>query len=340
MKQNVIKIKLGASTNGGTGDASFIIPVFQIGLGTQVSVDDILALPDNGIYTLGNATDDEKVGIGVVTKIVDDDNIEYQDTGTSPFPSGGLNKGYTYYLDVIDGGYTSTQPSDYIQPVFVAIETDEILINIEPMFVYGLFDFTKSIIAHYADCDALVADQIQQVSDAIYYVTNPTIGTITDSNITSGYVYYEYLGTTAGDMTDYKIIAAQQGIALPTPHPDPIIDISIAISDETSDLTDNGGVAVYTGLIRRNLNNISEVIVGLSTAGTGNALVFDVHINGVTMFSVLPSIDDGSISTLGASTPAILSITSASKGDKMEAFIVTPGGTIPGTGAKIYILAT
>lgn len=54
---------------------------------------------------------------------------------------------------------------------------------------------------HYADIATLLADQGGQSSGSLQYVADASA----DPNITSGYAYYEYLGTTVGDLTDYTL---------------------------------------------------------------------------------------------------------------------------------------
>jgi len=326
----------GAFGQGG-GSASFAIPVNQVGLGLIVSVDDMIALPDNGIYTLANATDDSAVAVGIVTKVIDDDNIEYQDTGVAYYGTGGLIKGYTYYLDTINGGITHIRPTNFVQSVIVAIETDRVLININPMFEFEIVTgMDASILNHYADCDACVADQINQLIGGIYYITDPTTGTITDPNISTGYAYYEYLGTVAGDMTDYRIIGTQQST-----NPVQNFNYGYALSDEDSDLEESAVIAAVTDYASFSAN-ITEIMISVNIPSDGEDLEFDLHINGTTIFDTIPTIDQLENTTLSAFVSQVITGGSVNivKGDKIEIFITNVGTTVKGAGAKAKLIGT
>lgn len=127
--------------------------------------------------------------------------------------------------------------------------------------------------------------------------------------------------------------------------PVPIIpynDISFAISDETTDLTDNGGLPVYTGIITRDIT-FTEIIASQTTpSDIGDYTFYDIHINGNSIFSggTYLVMDGGQYSSIGSSLPYTLGQTSASKGDLIEIYILYVAATTPGTGAKIYILGT
>jgi len=137
IETNKILIDVGnmyvLDSDGSTGSAEIIIAVSQVGLGVLVSLDQSIALVGSS-YVLANATDETKVSIGIVTKIVDDDNIEYKDTGTYE-TEGTYVKGSSYYSGIVDGEATDTEPDNFKQSIFRAIETNKILINIENMFV-------------------------------------------------------------------------------------------------------------------------------------------------------------------------------------------------------------
>lgn len=117
------------------GSAEIVIAVGQVGIGLLTSLDDAIAI-NGSSYVLANATDNTKVAVGIVTKIIDDDNIEYKDTGTYD-TAGTYSQGNTYYLNTIDGESTNTEPTNYKQSLFVAIEANKVLLNISPMYVIG-----------------------------------------------------------------------------------------------------------------------------------------------------------------------------------------------------------
>jgi len=112
-------------------------------------------------------------------------------------------------------------------------------------------------------------------------------------------------------------------------------DTSIAVSDETTNLTASTVTPLATFHAARN-NNIEEVLLGVSTAPTGSTLVGDVHINGVSIFSTKPTIDVNEKTSVSAATQPVLSTTSYSKGDIIELFCDQVGSTTTGTGLKFY----
>lgn len=75
----------------------------------------------------------------------------------------------------------------------------------------------------------------------------------------------------------------------------------------------------------------------LGTAPVGAAFMVDVHMNGVTMFSTLISIDDGSETSVGSATPAVLSVTAVPDDAKFEVFVTQIGSTIAGASLKVAI---
>lgn len=64
---------------------------------------------------------------------------------------------------------------------------------------------SKSIAKKYTDFNQLTSDNQNQKIDLIYFVSNAS----GHSLVQSGYAYFEYLGTTNGDETDYRLISKQ-----------------------------------------------------------------------------------------------------------------------------------
>lgn len=79
-----------------------------------------------------------------------------------------------------------------------------------------------------------------------------------------------------------------------------------------------------------------EVWVGLNTAQTsGSIFRVDVHKNGVSIFSTLITVDNGEETSLTATTPPVMSVSSVAKGDKITVHTDQVGdGTA--IGGKIY----
>lgn len=57
----------------------------------------------------------------------------------------------------------------------------------------------------YADIAALTADQGNQTNTALQHVADASA----DPNVTSGYAYYEYLGTTTPSIADYRLVSQE-----------------------------------------------------------------------------------------------------------------------------------
>lgn len=58
----------------------------------------------------------------------------------------------------------------------------------------------------YGTVALMIAGQGDQTNKGLQFVTNAS----GDSTITSGYAYYEYLGTANGDLTDYRVVTKQE----------------------------------------------------------------------------------------------------------------------------------
>ena len=112
------------------------------------------------------------------------------------------------------------------------------------------------------------------------------------------------------------------------------MDLSCAISDETTQITTGAGkLTIYAPYAF----TITEVQASLSTVGTTSS-EFDVNINGTSIFSTRPTIDANENSTGTAATPSVLSTTSVAKYDRITYDIDTAGSGA--RGAKIYIVGT
>lgn len=75
----------------------------------------------------------------------------------------------------------------------------------------------------------------------------------------------------------------------------------------------------------------------LTTAPEGSAMIIDVHMNGVSMFSTPISIDDGSRTSVGSAVPAVLAITAVPDDAEFTVFVTQIGATVAGTGLKVAV---
>ncbi len=71
----------------------------------------------------------------------------------------------------------------------------------------SLIGVVGGVANRHLDIAALITDQPNQTNREIHYVDDAS----GDYKLTSGYGYYEYLGTTNGDMTDYVLISSGSG---------------------------------------------------------------------------------------------------------------------------------
>ncbi len=66
----------------------------------------------------------------------------------------------------------------------------------------------QGVAGHYADIATMIADQANQDTNGIYFVTDAS----QDPSVISGFAYYEYLGTLAGDLTDYRKLSEEESM--------------------------------------------------------------------------------------------------------------------------------
>jgi hypothetical protein len=77
-----------------------------------------------------------------------------------------------------------------------------------PPTVIGETGGTGSVENRYNNITDMIAGQGGQTNKAFQYVADAS----TDSTVDSGWAYYEYLGTTVGDLTDYRKLSEQESI--------------------------------------------------------------------------------------------------------------------------------
>jgi len=110
-----------------------------------------------------------------------------------------------------------------------------------------------------------------------------------------------------------------------------------AISDEDSDLTI--GTAKLTFRMPHGMT-LTGVRANVKTAPTGANLIIDIQQNGTTIFSTLLSIDAGSKTSVGATTPAVISTATLTDDSEMTIQITQVGSTVAGSGLKILLQGT
>ena len=79
------------------------------------------------------------------------------------------------------------------------------------------------------------------------------------------------------------------------------------------------------------------VRASLGTAPVGADFIVDIHMNGVTMFTTPIHIDNGSETSVGSATPAVLAVTYIPDDAKYEVFVLQIGTIVSGAGLKVAI---
>jgi len=86
---------------------------------------------------------------------------------------------------------------------------------------------------------------------------------------------------------------------------------------------------------------LTDLFIAVATAPTGASLIVDLHKNGVSIFTTLVSIDAGTLTSITAVTPYVLTGTiTFVKGDLLTAIVTQRGATIKGAGLKGYLNIT
>jgi hypothetical protein len=109
----------------------------------------------------------------------------------------------------------------------------------------------------------------------------------------------------------------------------------MAISDETTPIvigTDKLKFRMPYGFV------LSSVKASLSTTSSSGDPTFDIKKNGVSIFSVLLSIDSGDTTSVGAAVPYVLSTSTFADDDEIT-IDITVAGT-GATGVKVYLIGT
>lgn len=116
----------------------------------------------------------------------------------------------------------------------------------------------------------------------------------------------------------------------------PIV-IQGAASDETTAITADASVPKLTYRVV-GAKTITGIRASLTTAqASGNIFTVDVKKNGTTILSTLLTIDNTSETSVGAATPAVISVTSLADDDEITIFVTQIGnGTAKGLKVSIF----
>jgi hypothetical protein len=137
------------------------------------------------------------------------------------------------------------------------------------------------------------------------------------------------VGTTSGTVCagdDSRLANAQK------------IEIGVACSDETTDLTD--GTAKVTFRMPCAVT-LTGVRASLSTAATGSTLTtVDINEAGTTVLSTKITIDASEKTSTTAATPAVISDSALADDAEITIDIDAVGETTPGKGLKVWLIGT
>lgn len=108
----------------------------------------------------------------------------------------------------------------------------------------------------------------------------------------------------------------------------------IAVTDEYSVLTANTNRARMRAPYALQLTSIPRA--SLNIASTSGAVTADIKVNGSSIFSTLLTIDQGSTTSVGAATPAVLSTTSIADDAELTFDVIGAGTNSVGLKVAIY----
>lgn len=107
-----------------------------------------------------------------------------------------------------------------------------------------------------------------------------------------------------------------------------------ALSDETTPLTTGTKVTDRAAAAM----TLTQVNASLNAASTSGPVTIDVKDNGVSVFSTLLTIDQGSLTSVGAAVPAVIANPNIAYNDPLALSVTTAG--VGATGLKVHLLGT
>lgn len=130
----------------------------------------------------------------------------------------------------------------------------------------------------YANIAAMLADQVAQTEDALYFVADAS----TDATVDSGWALYQKLAATTASLTDYRKLSEEESLDVIFSQPDAspsVKGIAKLYSDLSSSNTDGSvtqaGVKTASDL-KKDIANTSPTVVTVSGTLTINSVVGDL----------------------------------------------------------------
>lgn len=112
--------------------------------------------------------------------------------------------------------------------------------------------------------------------------------------------------------------------------------IIASASDEYSPLTIGGPKTNFRAPYPLDLTD-GYVRISLTTAPQGAALIVDLHMNDVSLFTTPVQIDDGMLTSVGSIVPAVLATTYVPDDAEFKVYVTQIGSVIAGTGLKVAV---
>jgi hypothetical protein len=114
--------------------------------------------------------------------------------------------------------------------------------------------------------------------------------------------------------------------------------IIASASDEFTPITVGGPKTHFRCPYPLDMTN-GYVRISLTTAPLGSALIVDLHMNGVTMFSTQVRVDAGMKTSVGSAVPAVINIPGMLCPDDAEfqVYVTQVGSSFAGTGLKVAV---
>ena len=115
------------------------------------------------------------------------------------------------------------------------------------------------------------------------------------------------------------------------------IEIGVACSDETTDLTTGTGKVTFRAPCAM---TITAVRASLTSAPTGSTVIVDINEGGSSILSTKLSIDASEKTSTTAATPAVISDASIADDAEITIDIDQIGSSAAGKGLKVWLIGT
>lgn len=163
------------------------------------------------------------------------------------------------------------------------------------------------------------------------------ISTVAWANITGKPTFSTV--ATSGDHTDLSNIGSNTHSQIDTHISDNSLHkyeaITIACSDETTDLTTGTGIVEFQMPFAM---TVTEVLATVTTAPTGSNIQVDINEGGISILSTIISIDVSEKTSNTATTPPVISDSTLADNSVITIDLDQIGSTIAGTGLKVQLI--